>query len=301
MHQDIRAIIVSWNTRDLTLKSISCAINSGLQAENISVIDNCSSDDSAEAISRIYPQVDIHVMSQNLGFGGANNIGFKSSRENLVLLLNSDAFLTREALEKLINHLMENPKTGCIGCQLVGLDGRHQVGDAGFFPSLQTITNFSFFMGKISETRFPPIFLQSDLSSQAGAVSVDWVCGACMLFKRDAINDPLLFPSDIFMYGEDIDLCLRIKKAGWNIDYLPQLKITHIGGASGNGVSTAWISAIMSFIAKHQGKLARDLSVAVLAFGFTIRIGAYLILGKLSNAIKTANFLRALLTLQRKI
>jgi hypothetical protein len=243
---DVSVIVVSFNTRNM-LRDCVQSIQSecltlaaaGLGAE-ILVVDNASTDDSAEMIEKEFGASGVPVLlirsEVNLGFAGANNLAMESASGHYLVLLNSDAFFHPGALRCAIRHMDENPNVGVGGARLVGPGGEWQP-SARAFPSLWN----TFLVLSGLSSRFPKsrIFGSVDRTWASPDVEadVDWVPGAFSIMRREALTKTGLFDPQFFLYCEEVDLCRRIKGEGFRVLYWPDVVITHIGGESGRSLT----------------------------------------------------------------
>jgi GT2 family glycosyltransferase len=240
---DISILIVSFNTCAVLRECMESivAAKSSLSLEVI-VIDNNSRDDSVAMVEREFPWAKIVRSDTNLGFGNANNKALEVATGRYIVLLNSDAFLQPDSLSLSISKMEANPGVGLAGGRLVGRDGALQP-SARLFPSLlrQLIV-----MSGLS-TRFPKsrFFGQADRTWADPMVdaAVDWVPGAYSIIRRDVLDKMPLFDSEFFLYYEEVDLCYRIRKAGYLVMYWPEIVVTHIGGESSRQVKTLEMSS----------------------------------------------------------
>lgn len=224
-------IVVSWNTRDLLRVALSSIRQHAGQCVRVIVVDNGSSDGSPDMVRIEFPEVRLVVNAENRGFGQANNQGFAVTSEPFVLLLNSDAELTPGALPALLAELERHPEAGAVGARLVFPDGSFQ---ASFnrFPRLwhEALALVGLARLMLGE-RYP-----SASASQSGRPrAVDWVGGAAMLLRRRALETATGskgFDSEYHMYSEEMDLCRRIRDAGWSIRYCPNATVVHHAGSS---------------------------------------------------------------------
>lgn len=186
------------------------------------VVDNGSTDGSLDAAAAAFPRVRIIRNERNLGFGAANNRGWRSCRGKLVLFMNTDVVLGSGTLERLRDVLAEAPSVGAAGPALLQAPGIYQV----------SCGKKSTFWREL----FRKSLLNRRLRRTAGrgrtVRSVDWVSGAFLLARREALEAVGGFDEKFFLYFEDIDLCLRIKTAGWKVVYAPGAPSFHEGGAS---------------------------------------------------------------------
>jgi GT2 family glycosyltransferase len=240
---DVSIVIVSFNTREVLRECLESVEREsvGLRVE-VLVVDNHSSDGSPEMIEREFPQVRLFRSDANLGFASANNVALNVVRGRYPVLLNSDAFLRAGALTLAIQHMDENPSVGLAGARLVGRDDTWQP-SARMFPSLLT----DFFVmtglaGKFPKSRLFGSFDRTWADPMV-ASECDWVPGAFSIIRAEAIEKAGLFDPEFFLYSEEVDLCRRIRAAGYRIWYWPDIVVTHIGGESSRQVKSLEMSA----------------------------------------------------------
>lgn len=235
---DISIIIVSYNTKDMLKNCIDSIFEytHGVSYEII-VVDNNSSDGSKEMLQQCYPNVKKILNSENLGFAMANNVALSISHGEYILFLNSDTCIEYDVIPKLKNIYEEINKCGLLGCKLLSKDGLAQQSYTIEFGLLKN------FLRQIGIMKlYKTLFLR-----RRGTYRVDWVFGACMLIKRDIVLKLKGFDENIFMYGEDMDLCYRAKKLGYKVLYTNCEYIIHYGGASSKKSFSGYKRAIMVF------------------------------------------------------
>jgi hypothetical protein len=245
---DLAVVIVSWNTRALTLDALRTLyddLNTNGPSAEVWVVDNASSDGSAEAIRAAFPQVKLITHDKNLGFAGGNNhalrqIGFRDTPANTptstalpkaVYLLNSDTRTENGATRILYDALFRLPRAGVVGAQLVYGDGSFQHG-AFRFPGLsQLIIDLFPMPGRLYESAWNGRYAQS-LYARGEPFAVDHTLGATMMLRREVILQTGLFDDAYFMYCEEIDWSIRIGRAGWEIYTVPAARVIHLAGQS---------------------------------------------------------------------
>lgn len=231
---DLSIIIVSYNTRDL-LRACLQSVIKGLplaQLKNgyeILVVDNASTDGSVTMIKAESPQVRLIENTSNVGFAAGNNQGIRQSCGRSLLLLNPDTLILDNAIGELSHFLDTHPAVGLVSGKLLYPDGSFQH-SAFTFPNLW-MSFFDFFpinhrlINSRLNGRYP-------LSAYAQSFAIDHPLGACMMVRREVIEQVGLLSEEFFMYGEEIDWCIRIKKAGWQIYCQPKAEIVHYSGES---------------------------------------------------------------------
>ncbi|MCK9554463.1 glycosyltransferase family 2 protein [bacterium] len=273
-------IIVNWNTEKILKKCLSLILkNTGKIPCEIIVIDNASTDNSISMLKENFPGVKIIRNRENLGFSKANNIGIKEAKGDFLLLLNPDCFIEDGTLlERWLEFMSSHTDTGISGCKLVFPDGSHQVGDAGYKPSLSTALNYYFFLSKIFPSVFKGLFLNSEKYMKE--TEVDWICGAACMVRKSILAKTGLLNETIFMFSEDIEWGCRIRSSGFKVYYLPFLKITHLQGSSvqmqdnNTHFSTLWLKNLRNIYA-HFNKRSLILYDITAAAGFLIRFIIY--------------------------
>ncbi len=234
----VSVIIVNYNSASYALDCIrSLQRQIGVQLEII-VIDNASQDDSLSILqAQLTDQIKLIQSPTNLGFGRANNLGAAQASGEYLLLLNPDTVIDEaHSIEYLVDALLENSKIGLMAPLVVEPRKNKQVVARRSYPSQRYLKH------------------TKKLKNLPGQIA--WVLGACMLIKRDLFSQINGFDADYFLYGEDIDICLRIRLAGYVIGFTDAVKITHVSGASEIGADSyeKWLRkrrGLYLFFIKH--------------------------------------------------
>lgn len=250
---NLSVIIVNFNTSSL-LKSCLDGLFSSLKLSDITdkteviVIDNASSDNSVNAVKQNFPKVSIIINKQNLGFARANNQGIIKSKGKYILLLNSDARVCDRAIEKSMAFLEKNKSIGVIGGKLM-YENKTLQKSLGFFPHLTSVFNWMFFIDDIAQLgNFIKAYHIENPGFYRISQKVDWVSGAYFMIKKDVVDKVGLLDESLFMYGEEVDWCYRIKKAGYEVIYDPGIEIIHDKGGSSEAGRDAGIIEELKFI-----------------------------------------------------
>lgn len=240
----VSVIVVSFNTRELLrecLRSLlaECSrLPEGTRAE-ILVVDNASQDGSADMVARDFARTSIPVRlirgDSNLGFGAANNVGMEAARGRYLVLLNSDAFFHTGALGRAIEHMDAEPAAGAGGACLIGRDGEMQFSGRMFHTVLRDAFVLTGLARVYSKSRLFAA-LDRTWADLGQTAEVDWVTGAFMILRREALFKTGLFDPRFFLYYEEVDLCQRIQQAGFHVMYWPDVVVTHLGGESSRQV-----------------------------------------------------------------
>ena len=274
-------IIVSWNTKDLLRQCLEHVFggNPGVSFEVI-VVDNASSDGSPDMVKKEFPGVHLLCNGENVGFSRANNLAIPGAAGEYVLLLNSDTIIEDNSiLGEWVAFMDGHPEAGASGCRLTYPGGAHQVGDAGFRPSLKTLFFYSFFLSRLFPRVFKGLFLGSVDANRE--MEVDWVSGAAMMVRKSVLPEAGLLDEDIFMFAEDIEWGCRIGSKGYKVYYLPGIAIVHLQGASvkkhedRKKMSFLWIESVRYVYSMLNGANALWLFDLVLGSGFLLRAVLY--------------------------
>ena len=261
----ILAIILNWRTPAMTIKSIEAAhmAMEGLNGE-IVVVDNDSGDGSYEQISayvadRGWAGVRVVQSHRNGGFGAGNNLGIRcglsdTTKPDYVYVLNSDAFPARDAIVRLRDHLEANPKAGLAGSFIHGPDGTPHL-TTFRFPSIASEFEGACRVGPVSRAlahRKVPV------PTPEMACRVDWLAGASLMIRQSVLDEIGLFDEEFFLYFEETDLCRRASLAGYEVHFVPESRVAHIGSASTKmkewrRVPEYWFDSRFHYFRKNHG------------------------------------------------
>ena len=251
-------IIVSWNVKkDLTNCLESIKSNLPKEAFEIIVVDNKSSDGTVETIKKNFPEVIIIANNRNLGFAAANNQGIKKSCGDYLLLLNPDTIVLPASLDILVQYMDKNPDVGICGPQLLNENGTIQF-SARRFPTFRgALYRHTVFRHlRIFKAEYKK-WLMKDFDHKIQK-EVDQVMGAALLIKKAVIDSIGFMDETFFMYYEEVDLCYRAKQSGWRVAFVPDAKITHLGGKSSGQIPVEkrimMLASLIKFFRKHRGK-----------------------------------------------
>jgi len=231
---DLSIIIVNWNTREMLagcLKSIEEGRRKkeDLVAPTIEVIavDNASSDGSAVMVRERFPWATLIENAENVGFAAANNQGIREAAGRYVMLLNSDTEVRPGALEALLRFMETHPRAGACGARLVNADGSLQ---PSCHPMLTPGREFwrLMFLDKLLPRATYPMARWDATSPRR----VEVIKGACLLLRREALEQVGPLDDNYFMYTEEVDLCHRLAQAGWELWWEPRAQVVHFGEAS---------------------------------------------------------------------
>ena len=227
---ELRVVIVTYNNAD----TIEDCLNALLAATekisvNISVVDNASADDTIERIESAFPQVETIPLSGNIGFGPANNVALRNCEEPFVLLLNPDTRIDAGAVETMLQILRQQPELAIVGAAMRYDDDFPQV-SFGPFPSLTGDARQRKLVRACQHRkRWARRALEAKLDRQ---FHPDWLSASCAMARTEALQEVGFFDTDFFLYLEDVDLCRRLRHAGWRVAVEPQAGCVHLEGAS---------------------------------------------------------------------
>ncbi|NCO36779.1 MAG: hypothetical protein AUJ92_09300 [Armatimonadetes bacterium CG2_30_59_28] len=248
---DLTIIIVNWNAEQhlrRCLPSIEAAMapeaasaGSPIRVE-VFLVDNASSDGSIAFVQTAHPWVKVIRNGTNAGFAKANNTGLRLSSGRYAMLLNPDTIVKQGALRKLIGFMDENPTVGAVGPKLLNPDGSLQL-SCRSYPGIGAGLFRNTPLGRLfPNNRWTRQYLMADCDHNE-ARSADWLSGACLMVRREMIDDVGLLDEDYFMYCEDVDWCYRMERRGWRKVYFPEAEVIHVIGASSDQKIPAMLAA----------------------------------------------------------
>lgn len=270
---DASVIVVSYNTKALTLACLASIrrFTAGL-AHSVIVVDNASTDGSADAIADQYPDVTLIRSDRNLGFSGGVNAGLAVNDSEFVILFNSDAYLIDNAFAAMVDFARAHPEAGGVGCRVMNEDRTHQP-TAARFPHLW----LDFSDHVLRPLGVLPRSWQAncvDATDYREPVETDWLSGSCALYRRRAIAEAGGIDDAFFLGEEDIDLGWRLKARGWRVMYMPFPGVVHLGGRSRAMSATSagyFFGGRYLFYKKHHSAAYAGLFRSVLLFAYTLR------------------------------
>lgn len=260
----VSVIIVSYNTRDFTVKAMESALGSkGFKPGEIEVIliDNNSPDDSVAYTKKNLPSVKVIANSENRGFGGGNNQGADIAKGKYLLLLNPDAFLGADSLRVMVDIMEKRQDVVSVGPQLHYLDGSLQQ-SGGYLPTPLRVTAWMWWLDKLPLIKklFSTPYHVFDLDWHKKDHYPEWLMGACIMFRKQEFLTAGGFDDKIFMYAEEVELYRRLKESlGKKVMFTTKTKVVHIGGVStkkANAYRLAYeLQGIEYIYAKHYPNL----------------------------------------------
>jgi GT2 family glycosyltransferase len=229
---DLTVTVVSWNTRDLLRECLeSLRDGCGRRRVEVHVVDNASEDGSVEMVRERFPEVKLMQNRENVGFARANNQSWRESRGRYWLLLNSDTRVPPGALDHLASLLDEQPRAGLATARLVNPDGTPQH-CAQPLPSVGRTLLEALRLHKCLPARWRGRLLLGPYWTYDRPAPIGWTWGTALLARREAVQEAGPLSEDFFMYGEDLEWCLRMRRHGWEVWFCPEAEVVHLGGQS---------------------------------------------------------------------
>lgn len=270
---DLSVVIVSFNTVDL-LRTCLQSVRRGLERGRgrlrgrVIVVDNASTDHSPAMVQAEFPEFQLIALEENRGFAAASNLGIREAPARYVLLLNPDTEILGDSLAALVQFMDAYPRVGACGARLLNPDLTFQhscfrfptlpMSFLDFFPLNHRVTS-SWLNGRYPRRWYDRSF------------AIDHPLGACLMVRREVIDQVGLLDEGFFMYCEEVDWCYRIKQAGWEIFYTPDAQVIHHGGASTRQtVGRMFVELHRSrdrFFRKHYGPVYAWLATMILRLG----------------------------------
>lgn len=292
MNENLAIIIVNWNVKDHLAACIEAVRdNTHLHKESyrIIVVDNDSGDGSADMIRMRFPDVTLIESGSNLGFAQGCQLGYEQTDAPFVMLLNPDTIAGPGAIDSMLATVQADEKIGVLGSRLLHTDGSHQRASGGAFPTLLNLAwNYAFLDRLLPASWAPdPVYISGD---PQGIIAIDWVSGASLTFRREAVGERIFSP-DIFMFGEDMELCDRVAREGWKVLYSAEQTITHHQGQSfAQQESLEVLSSIYkgprAFFKRNRGPVALLAYDLILFLGYSVRWLAFSLLSILGGQQK---------------
>jgi GT2 family glycosyltransferase len=238
----VTIILVNWNGRDVTLDCLASLRELTYPNRSIVVVDNTSTDGSVDAIRSTYPEVEILVLKENRRFAGGNNEGMRhalAGGTDLILLLNNDTIVDRDFLGPMIERLQADSSTGMVVPKIYYSSPPDRIWYAGGVVSFWTGTMRHLGIREV------------DTGQYDAARSTEYATGCCILTSRQVVERVGMLDERYFMYAEDADWSMRIRRAGYTIQYEPRAKIWHRLSASAGG-HLSWYKMENKFLSNFR-------------------------------------------------
>lgn len=252
-------VIVNWNTRELLAACLESVLDEiralhPLPVETL-VVDNASRDGSAQMVRDRFPWVRLIENQTNVGFARGNNLAIPHCTGRYLLLLNPDTEVRPGAFEELIRFMEAHPEAGGAGARLLNPDGTLQL---SCYPA-PTLSREFWFLFHLDALHHYGSYCMTDWDPDKHR-AVDTVQGACLILRCEVLGQIGLFDDEYFIYSEEVDLCFRLRQAGWRLYWVPQAQVVHYGGQSTQQVAAEMFLKLYQgkiiFFRKHYGRLA---------------------------------------------
>lgn len=292
---ELSIIILNYNTPRLIVGCLKSIISQRWRTKfEIVVVDNASTDDSVKVIKDRFPEIKLVQNETNSGFSAGSNLGLKHTQARYHLFLNSDTEVKKGCIDQLLNFIKLGD-FGILSCKLINSDGSFQP-NGGDLPTFSAIFNWLSNLDNLF-TRFGidlPSLHQTSLTYYQNN-KIGWVGGTAFLVKDEVIKKGGAWDENIFMYGEDIEWCLRATDMGFSVGWTDKAEIIHLGGGSSDRPQLRqWLGEFKGLIylyKKHFGVVA-TLWLKVLIYLFVIlRVIAFLLLGRLKYSFTYAKII----------
>ena len=250
-------IIINYNTAHMTARCIQGVLNALMTANHsfeIIVVDNCSKIDDYQTLKSLVasmPHTTLVRNSFNSGFGLGNMIGVNLARGEYLTFLNSDTLIEEDCVTPLLDYLAQNPNAGVITPQHTNTDGQKVHSFDYYINFRQNFVGLWLYL--LTSSKHTP----NPKKEYNVPIAVDFVYGCFMMFRRSAFAQVGGFDPNIFLYYEEMDVCWRLKKAGYQSIFYPQAKFKHVGGGSSSQVNTHFerVVSTLYMLRKNEGYL----------------------------------------------
>ncbi len=286
MNPILSIIIVNWNTQELLQNCLYSIYNTDIKTSfEIIVVDNASSDGSVVMLKEKFPFLQIVTNKENVGFARANNQAIKMVKGKYILLLNPDTIILKGSLDKMCKFMKQHSDVGVVGCKVLGGNGLAQRSWCGFPTAFKEFLH-AIMLGKALDSlkikKFGKILYKISKSNfarymdTAAPTEVDIILGACLMVRKETIDEIGLLDENFFMFIEEGEWCYRIKQHGWKIYFFPGATIIHLGGEStkqniGSMILSRYKS-LFHFFKKHHGSFYYYIVKGMIIIGVTIRM-----------------------------
>jgi N-acetylglucosaminyl-diphospho-decaprenol L-rhamnosyltransferase len=265
----VTAIVVTYNG----LPWIERCLES-LDGYETILVDHGSTDGTLELVRERFPQATL-IEQENLGLGAGFNRGIRAAPDgDYYLLINSDAWVVGDAVERLARFAAEHPRAAVVGPRLLNPDGSLQCSVRGF-PTLWRLATEYLFLRKLApRSRAFNAFYAGGFEHDR-VREVDFLMAACLLVRREASEEVGLFDERYFMFSEEVDWCYRFRKAGWSVVFVPDAEVVHVGGASWkkefDPMFREQVRGHLRFLAEHKGMKEAERARLLFLAGLRLR------------------------------
>jgi GT2 family glycosyltransferase len=270
---NISIVVINWNSRDYLAKCLESIRHQRLSRDTeVVVVDGASFDGSETLVWDRFPEVDFIQSPENIGYGRCCNLGARSARGEFLLILNPDTELRPGAVGAMMAALKTQSTIGLVGARLIDPDGTFQTSSTHPLPGIFNTVFDCAFIRRL-------VWRVTGRSRRRSPFPVNVVSGACMMVRTSLFKKIGGFNPRFFMYGEDVDLCQRVRASGHEVCHVPMAEVIHHGGVSsanrGNGFSQVMIrEAVDVFMRIHHGPITAFCCRALMAVSALTRLAA---------------------------
>jgi N-acetylglucosaminyl-diphospho-decaprenol L-rhamnosyltransferase len=277
---DVSVIVASHNAREYIERCVGALSETPY---DVIVVDNASSDGTAEFIRERFPDVRLVKLTENRGYGAALNEGMAFSGARYFLLMNGDAWPQPGAIEELLDFAESQERAGVIGPKLLNPNGTLQPSVRGFPTPWRLATEYLFLRWVAPRSRAFNAFYSAGFDHRS-VRDAEFLVGAVLLVRREVLDEIGVFDTSFFMFNEEVDFCYRVREAGWRVVFYPGAEFVHMGGAS---TAAVWrrmyreqLRSHLRFLAKHDGVREAERARKLLAAAMRIRALVFGVLGR---------------------
>jgi N-acetylglucosaminyl-diphospho-decaprenol L-rhamnosyltransferase len=244
---EVSVVVVTYNSIEYLERCLE-----SVAGHELIVVDHGSTDGTLELVRDRFPQARL-IEQENRGFGGGMNAGMRAAAGRYFLLLNADAWILADGVERLRAFADDHPEAAVVGPRLLNPDGSLQPSVRGF-PTLWRLATEYFFLRKLApRSRLFNAFFGAGFDHRS-VREADWLGAACLLVRRDAVEEVGYFDEDYFLFSEEVDWCWRFWQAGWKVLFFPGAEVMHVFSASYNPkLFNELVRGHLRFLAKHRG------------------------------------------------
>jgi len=265
MRDDVTVVVVTYNALPWIEQCLA-----SVPGRDVIVVDNGSTDDTVRLVRERFPDVRV-IEQENRGMGGGNNTGMRAAAGRYFFLLNSDAWVVADGIDRLVEFADAHPDAAVVGPRLRNVDGSLQRSVRGE-PTLWRLATEYLFIRKLAprSRRLNPLYAGG--FDHEEVVEADWLFGPALLVRREAADAVGLFDEDFFMFSEEVDWMTRFRRAGWKVLFFPGAEVVHVGGASHGG--TLYVENLrghLRWFDKHRGPREAERARRLLLFSLRLR------------------------------
>ncbi|MEP6978388.1 MAG: glycosyltransferase family 2 protein [Thermoleophilia bacterium] len=266
---DVSVVVVTLNA----LPYLERCLESVREYETV-VVDHGSTDGTLELVREQFPEVRL-VEQENLGLAAGWNRGMREASGRWFLILNADAWVVGDAVERLVEFGDSHPRAAVVGPRLVNPDGTLQRSVRGFPTVWRLVTEYYFLRKLAPRSRALNAFYAARFD-HATVREAEFLMGACMLVRREAVDAVGPLDEDFFLFSEETDWHFRFRAAGWQVLFFPGAEVMHVGGAGHGGrMFVEQVSGHLRFLAKHRGAAEAERARKLLLVSLRVRAAAF--------------------------